>query len=74
MTLSGSGDIIRLLSRTRAQPVSLLAQHGRVFGEDGKNITGKIQKKILKKGLTRSSESDIILKLLCGAEVTEKVF
>ena len=28
------------------------------------NITKKIQKEILKKGLTRSSESDIILKLL----------
>ena len=44
------------------------------FRKTEENITKKIQKKILKKGLTRSSESDIILKLLYGAEVTEKVF
>ena len=66
-------DIIIKLSdeSTTGKPAGA-AREG--FGKTEKNITKKIQKKILKKHLTRSSESDIILKLLYGAEVTEKVF
>ena len=44
------------------------------LGEDRGKYHEKIQNKILKKHLTRSSESDIILKLLYGAEIAEKVF
>ena len=52
MTLSGSGDIIILLSRTRAQPVSLLAQHGRVLGRQRK-ISRKNSKENFEKALDK---------------------
>ena len=73
MTKAEKGVIIIKLSdeSTTGKPAGA-AREG--FGKTEENITKKIQKKILKKGLTRSSESDIILKLLYGAEVTEKVF
>ena len=72
MTKAKKGVIIIKLSdeSTTGKPAGA-AREG--FGKTEENIT-KYSKEILKKHLTRSSESDIILKLLCGAEVTEKVF
>ena len=72
MTKAKKGVIIIKLSdeSTTGKPAGA-AREG--FGKTEENIT-KYSKEILKKHLTRLSESDIILKLLCGAEVTEKVF
>ena len=72
MTKGEKGDIIKKLSDERTNGKT--AGAARKGLREDRKYHEKNSKEILKKYLTRASRSDIILKLLYGAEITEKSF